>query len=185
MTLNFTLRLVGICGAIVAIASAQSERPVPPSTPAKESSPAAVRPPLTFVEAQRILASGIRYVAHPESAGTNGRPTEAEALPQVYPMDTPPPTPRAESKPPAPGTDLVWVDGHYMPVEKEWRWVTGAWAKPATPISVWIPSRYNEKEKKWFPGYWEPDRLPPTPTESPTPPTPAAPSTSAPAVPPR
>jgi hypothetical protein len=183
MKFNVALRLAGIFGAVAAIASAQSERPAPPSHPAKESPVASARPPLTFAEAQRLLASGIKYVAHPEGAGTPGKVTEPEVLPQVYPMDTPPPAPRAENKPPAPSPDLVWAAGHYMPVEKEWRWVMGAWARPATPISVWIPGRYNEKEKKWFPGYWEPDRPSVSPADSPAPATPGAPAVPAPARP--
>jgi hypothetical protein len=58
---------------------------------------------------------------------------------------------------------LVWVPGNYIPVKGEWRWVRGEWAVPAQPISVWIPSRYDPKEKKWSPGYWQPDATPAVP----------------------
>ncbi|MEO7414384.1 MAG: hypothetical protein ABIZ81_13610 [Opitutaceae bacterium] len=174
MKFNVALRLAGICGAMTAIASAQSERSAPGSAPAKESTVASVRPPLSFADAQKILAGDRKYVAHPTGSGVDGKVTEPEALPAIYPMDAPPPAPRAEIQPAAPGPDLVWVEGHSMPVEQEWRWVMGSWAKPATPISVWIPSRYNAKEKKWFPGYWEPDRPPMTPADSPASTKPAA-----------
>lgn len=168
MKLPIVFRLAGIFGAVAALASAQPERPAPPP-PAKQSSVASARPSLTFAEAQRVLASARKYEAHPDGAGKPGKATEPQVVSEVYEMDTPPPASRAETKPPAPGPELSWVEGHYMPVEKEWRWVMGAWAKPATPISVWIPGRYNDKEKKWFPGYWEPDRPPMVPENSATP----------------
>ena len=181
MKLNAVLLVAGLCGGLIVSASAQSDRrPTPPSGPAEESSAVSARPPLTFAEAQKLLAGDRKYVAHPPETGADGKVTESEALPAVYRMDDPPPAPRPEGKPAAPGPDLVWVDGHYMPVEHEWRWVMGAWAKPATPISVWIPGRFNEKEKKWFPGYWEPDRPPMTPADSPTATKTAAPTTTVP-----
>jgi len=64
-----------------------------------------------------------------------------------------------------------------MPVKGVWRWVNGEWAVPATPISVWISANYDAKEKKWSPGYWQPDvTTTPTAESTPKPDTPATPA---------
>lgn len=168
MKSNRALRVAALWCAVVAMASAQSERPAPPSAAAVDSAAASTLPPLTFAEAQLILAKARKYVAHPDAAQIPGKVVGPEALPQAFPMDTPPPAPLTESKSPAPKSELVWVEGHYMPVEKQWRWVMGVWAVPATSISVWIPGRYDQKVKTWYPGYWEPE-APPTPPGDSTP----------------
>jgi hypothetical protein len=78
-------------------------------------------------------------------------------------VDTPPPAPRTETKPPSPASDLVWVPGHWIPVKGEWQWKRGEWGFPATPVSVWIEAKYDPKTKHWTAGYWQPDK--PSPPE--------------------
>lgn len=75
-------------------------------------------------------------------------------------ISTPPPPVRPETKPPAPAGLYVWVPGHYAPAKGEWQWIPGEWSVPATPSSVWIEGRYDEKTKRYSPGYWQPDRPP-------------------------
>jgi len=118
------------------------------------------QPALTFAEAQEHVRAARRYVAHPAPADKKGEPrVEAPVKTPDFEIAVPPPPARPE--PPAPLSPVaghVWVAGHHMPVKGEWRWVRGEWAEPATPSSVWIPARYDAKEKKWTPGYWQPDR---------------------------
>jgi len=53
----------------------------------------------------------------------------------------PPPPPKAEIKPHAPGPKAVWVSGH-------WNWTSHNW--------VWIPGSWVKKAKgHWVPGYWK------------------------------
>ncbi len=117
---------------------------------------AAPSPDLTRSEALEIIRTARRYVAHP-TRPPNGTPTVQLVTSLGFEMANPPPPPRPETKTAAPGSDYVWVAGHYMPVAKIWRWVCGEWAVPVTSISVWIPANYDAKEKKWHPGYWQPD----------------------------
>ncbi len=119
-------------------------------------------PALTLAEAQQKIAAAPRYPAHP-APKQPGDKKEPEVKSPGFEMAAPPPAPRAEQKPAVPVAGHVWVPGHYMPVEGQWRWVMGEWGVPATPASVWIPARYDEKTRKWTPGYWQPDR--PTPPE--------------------
>jgi hypothetical protein len=81
-------------------------------------------------------------------------------------VDTPPPAPREEKKPPAPAAGLVWVAGHWLPVKGDWQWKSGEWGFPATPVSVWIESKYDPKTKRWTAGYWQPDKPSPEPVSS-------------------
>jgi hypothetical protein len=73
-------------------------------------------------------------------------------------MQVPPPAARAETKPPAPADNLVWVPGHWAPQDGQWKWVAGQWSVPATPASVWIEAKYDPPTKRWDAGYWQPDR---------------------------
>jgi WXXGXW repeat (2 copies) len=161
MKLKFGLPLVGLCGAC-ALAFTQnsrgaSDRPVNPP-PAGHASAGAddSAPALTRAEALKLITDARMYVAHPPKD-----PNELVAKPKVTTPDfdiaEPPPPARPETKPEAPAPGYVWVEGHYMPVKGQWRWVRGEWAVPALPISVWISARYDEKGKTWAPGYWQPD----------------------------
>ena len=95
------------------------------------------------------------------SAETEKAKQEHIATQDPFLMDTPPPAPRAEAKPPSPVAGYVWVPGHWVPVKGEWQWIAGVWSVPATPSSLWIPSKYDAKTKKWSAGYWQPDRVQP------------------------
>jgi hypothetical protein len=74
-------------------------------------------------------------------------------------MEAPPPPVRQEARTAAPGPNYVWKPGHWEPVRGEWQWIAGEWAVPPTSISVWIEGKYDEKDQRWAPGYWEPDTI--------------------------
>lgn len=122
---------------------------------------------MTLAEAQKVLSTARKYVAHPVPSKPGERRVESRVVSPDFEMDTPPPPPRPETKPAPPDPGYVWVPGHYMPVKGKWRWVRGEWAVPATPSSVWIAASYDAKERKWSPGYWQPDK--PSAPESETP----------------
>jgi hypothetical protein len=175
MKSNFMLRLVGGSGvgfalALTTIAQEPADAPrastlKPSLTQASAAAAAATdeaKPALTRAEAQEKVTFAKRYVAHPPKSDAEGKGAPLVSMPE-FDIAVPPPAPRAEAKPDAPGAGYVWVAGHYMPEKGEWRWVRGEWAVPATPSSVWIAARYDEKEQKWSPGYWQPDV--PTPAD--------------------
>jgi len=176
MKLKIRVRLVALCALSVGFADSRNTcgatEPSPALPTEKTSAVAtATSPALTRAEALKIIAAARQYVAHPQPAPANGSPgtPATQSEPQVttpgFEMAEPPPAPRAETKPAAPGPNYVWVAGHHMPVKGEWRWVQGEWAIPALPISVWVEARYDAKEKKWSPGYWQPDVAMTPPTE--------------------
>lgn len=159
MKAHHGLPLLGLCGAcalaFAATVRGASDQPLNPSRTAPVSSPAEI-PALTRAEERQLIAEAKRYVAHPPKEG-NAVISKPKVTTPDFDIAEPPPAPRSETKPEAPGPGYVWVEGHYMPVKGQWRWVRGEWAVPALPISVWIPARYDEKEKTWSPGYWQPD----------------------------
>jgi hypothetical protein len=55
-----------------------------------------------------------------------------------YPgAQTPPPAPPAETAPPTPGPDYVWVGGDWV-WNGGWVWVGGHWVIPPYPGAIWI-----------------------------------------------
>ncbi len=150
--------LILVLGASLA-GAAESQPTAATSTPAnaREVSPppAPKQLPIPLAEAeQKVATAPVRYPAHPAAE----KKDEAAATKPDFIIAAPPPAPPTETKPAAPGPNLVWVPGHYMPTRGKWSWVAGAWSVPATPSSVWIPARYDAPEKRWTPGYWQPDR---------------------------
>ena len=55
-------------------------------------------------------------------------PVTTAAQPTVVVANTPPPpAPRAEVRPPAPGTGYVWQDGYWVSRNGQYEWVPGHW----------------------------------------------------------
>jgi len=55
-------------------------------------------------------------------------PVTTAAPPTVVVANTPPaPAPRAEVRPPAPGTGYVWQDGYWAWTNGQYEWVPGHW----------------------------------------------------------
>jgi hypothetical protein len=155
MKFNPGLRLIGVCVALAATSLAA--QPARTSSKAEDSASTNETAALSRAEALKIVSEARQYVAHPTPPPPPGKITPPQVKTPDFKMDEPPPAARTETKPEAPAAGYVWVPGHYMPVKGQWRWVRGEWAVPATPISVWIPARYDEDDKKWSPGYWQPD----------------------------
>jgi hypothetical protein len=147
--------LASLCGVCVLAAIPPSRAATAPvsGVVAAASSNA---PELTRAEALKLVDAAKKYEAHPPPA-SGGEITKPKILMPDFDIATAPPAPRPEVKPESPGSAMVWVAGHYMPVKGEWRWVKGEWATPPLAISVWIPARYDEEKKHWYPGYWQPD----------------------------
>jgi hypothetical protein len=66
----------------------------------------------------------------------------------------PPPVP-AETQPPAPGTDYVWVDGDWV-WNGGWVWVGGHWVLPPFPGGLWVHGRWVRGYGGFrrHPGHW-------------------------------
>lgn len=129
----FPVILLGVLAASACASFAEdrpsSKTPPPAAAPASTAEPAKVH----------------------TGASTFGQQTDNAAI------STPPPAPRAETKPAAPSANHVWVRGYYQPVKGEWQWRPGVWAIPATPQSVWIDGSYDPNSKRWSEGHWQPD----------------------------
>ena len=69
---------------------------------------------------------------------------------------TPPPPPRAEVRPPAPGPAHVWVPGHWRWNGRRYVWVRGHWKRPPRPGAVWVPGHWIRRGGGWLwvPGHW-------------------------------
>jgi hypothetical protein len=167
MKTRFGLGVVGVCGALVGNGFGQEPASAavaaPPAAPsssavASPSTPAVPAPTTTAEALQKLGVPAPRYPAHPPPKKPGERAQATGATSAKIIMATPPPPSRAETKPAAPAGNFVWVPGHYVPLNNEWRWVAGEWGVPATPASVWIEASYDPKTKSWSPGYWQPDR---------------------------
>lgn len=177
------LLLASLSGVLAALAAASAENQPTASSPATSPAtaasaqisaptPAGPAPAITETEAlKKAAVSQPNYPAHPST--NSPRPSQSSDEPLVHTgastfgsntdpniISTPPPPSRPENRPPAPAGVYVWVPGHFAPVKGEWQWVPGEWSVPATPSSVWIEGRYDEKAKRYSPGYWQPDRPP-------------------------
>lgn len=182
MKKKFTLVTAGLFALLASIAAAEkSSTKSEPATPARESQPGspAVTTSTTAAPAKTNADKEKRSSSKTEALPASSELAASEALEAAneehiqesrtfLTVDTPPPPPRPETKPPSPASDLVWVPGHWIPVKGEWQWKRGEWGFPATPVSVWIEAKYDAKTKRWTAGYWQPDKLPsPEPTNTP------------------
>lgn len=157
-TRNSRLRVAGLC-AVLAVSSFGAESLGTPTPPVQAALPPATVPATApSALADRALAEAKRRHIQPVADSLR--------------MALPPPPPRTEIKIASPATNHVWKPGHWAPVKGKWQWVAGEWGVPPTPISVWIEGKYNDKDGRWSPGYWQPDRPAPAETESPSNPPP-------------
>lgn len=155
-----TLGLLGLCALLplssrgqgdraTAAGASQTSRAAADTTDGK-STPSVTSP-----------AAGDAGIAEPTPLVHTGASTFGEETDPAV-IDTPPPSPRAETKPASPDPKYAWVAGHYIPVKGEWQWVAGKWAQPPTVESVWIQGSYDAKTKRWSEGHWQPDGKPAT-----------------------
>jgi len=85
-------------------------------------------------------------------------PAQATLMPPevalVAPL--PPPPPRVEVIPVAPGPEFFWVYGHWTWVGHEHRWEDGHWERHREH-EYWVPHRWERDERgQWrlHEGYW-------------------------------
>src|SRR5688572_4851481 len=134
MKTRHRLAIVGICGTLVVNVFGQDADPKasPPKAPPAKSSaapgaavPAEPAPVTTAETLQKLGMPAPRYPAHPpEKKASGGSQVTVPTTPKFV-MATPPPALRPETKPAAPAGNYVWVPGHYVPLNDEWRWVAG------------------------------------------------------------
>ena len=65
----------------------------------------------------------------------------------------PPPPPRHYAVPVSPGTDYVWVDGYWYPVNGHYVWHRGYWTRPPYAGAHWIAPRHESG--RFYGGYWD------------------------------
>ncbi|KAA3610514.1 MAG: hypothetical protein D8M58_06710 [Calditrichaeota bacterium] len=55
-----------------------------------------------------------------------------------------------------PGSNYVWINGHWKVHKNKYVWKKGHWVK-ARKHHVWIPGHWKEVRKgwKWIPGHWK------------------------------
>lgn len=76
---------------------------------------------------------------------------------RVIIVDTEPPPPRYEHRPPAPGPRWAWRPGHWERQGREWFWVPGAWERIPGQHRQWVPGRWapgRQGRWHWTPGRW-------------------------------
>ena len=70
------------------------------------------------------------------------QPVVTAAPPTVIVANTPAPAPRAEARPPAPGTGYVWQDGYWISRNGQYEWVPGHW-ETARAGYTRVPQRWE------------------------------------------
>jgi hypothetical protein len=94
------------------------------------------------------------YSTNPGPAATAGTPREIEQ--GLVPTEPPPAPPNEPELGTPPGSEYVWVPGHY-----DWRagryvWVSGRWEISPRPHATWVPGHWDRRGRGyvWIPGYW-------------------------------
>jgi hypothetical protein len=77
--------------------------------------------------------------------------------------DEPPPPPRAEPIPSAPGPRFVWIPGYWYWTGRGYTWQAGYYAEPPATGHVWVRSGWvhHNGRYRYVPGRWaRPGRVP-------------------------
>ncbi|MEP6491328.1 MAG: YXWGXW repeat-containing protein [bacterium] len=61
-----------------------------------------------------------------------------------------PPAERVEVVSAAPGTEYVWVKGHWGWRHNDYEWIAGHWAIPERGFREWVPGRWERDRNGWF-----------------------------------
>jgi hypothetical protein len=77
-------------------------------------------------------------------------------VPTVADVDTPPPPPQAEVRPPSPGETVSWIPGHWKFKDGRWEWKPGHYIERPGPDALWVPGHWVQRGWgwTWVPGYW-------------------------------
>ena len=60
-----------------------------------------------------------------------------------------PPATRNETVPRSPGTEYIWIRGHWSWHQGRWDWTNGHWELFARPGSVWVPGKWVKMNSQW------------------------------------
>lgn len=77
----------------------------------------------------------------------------AEATDTVY-ITQPPPPVVAESRPPAPNPEAVWIGGYWHWQANKYVWTAGHWE--TKPQGAWVPGHWAKRPRGyvWVDGHW-------------------------------
>ena len=102
-------------------------------------------------------ASAAEDDGEPASQPANWQPADSDYPPVNEPVDTSvaPPAPLAETAPPAPGADFVWVPGYWYWFRDHHVWVAGTWSMPRDG-AAWVAPVWQLRNGRWHftPGAW-------------------------------
>jgi hypothetical protein len=86
-------------------------------------------------------------------------PGSGSTVSTVVLAPNPPPEPRVEVRPPAPGPSVVWVGGNWRwsTPEKNFVWVPGKYVEPPRARAAWVPGRWMQRPDGWVfeDGRWD------------------------------
>jgi hypothetical protein len=86
-------------------------------------------------------------------------PTTTVSTPdrQTIIVQTQPPALQAESPPPRPSSDYVWVPGYWAWQNNRYVWVAGRWTIPPRVGATWVPPRWEPEGRgfRYYDGYWD------------------------------
>ena len=86
-------------------------------------------------------------------------PESGSTVSTVVVAPNPPPPPRAEARPPAPGPEMVWTEGHWSwkPDAHNYVWLEGKYVAPPRPHAAWMPGRWTQRPEGWVwaEGRWD------------------------------
>ena len=82
-----------------------------------------------------------------------GKPDEKDL---VVATTAPPPL-KVEARPPKPGTNYVWIAGHWKWNGAKYVWAKGTWRATARSGSVWVKGHYRRRPTGYVyvPGHWD------------------------------
>ena len=67
-----------------------------------------------------------------------------------------PPVERVEVIPATPGTEYVWVKGHWAWRRNDYEWIPGHWVVPERGYRQWVAGRWAHDRYGWYfiEGHW-------------------------------
>lgn len=80
---------------------------------------------------------------------------EQEVPSYIFQQNEPPPD-HIETIPEIPGSDYIWLKGHWI-WKNEWVWAEGRWAKKPHSDALFEPAEWKRKQNHWVfvPGFWK------------------------------
>lgn len=73
----------------------------------------------------------------------------APASAQTITVEIAPPAAKVETRPAAPGKNMVWAPGHWTRDQGQWVWVSGAWVKAHPKHRHYVGARWVKGPKGW------------------------------------